>query len=375
MSKSTSNVRSSIISTMVSARHFSFVILDSGPNSIPNCLLTLNARRNAGTLIDSKKTHQDIVLYLINSHFESHATCKSAVSNSKTRNIKSYGKILCDLLFGLDDLIDQNAKIACCPIGVSSKSPILNKAFATCKKEDILVIAPSGNKGNGTVLSPGIHPDVLCVGAVDQYRQVANFSGRIHNENGKCIKPEIAALGVDVEIPLDNGEIRKVNGTSFSCAIVAGVAAALFEANPEATANDVKMALIESCTPAEGSRYGTIDPEKAMENIRTKVPYHRQPEPIELPDHPKPFIDYRLKSQCNRARKGNRDVEGLVVGTSTDELIKRLESEAGEYLIEYHPFKNFDMAHVKAKPEFYDRLFEQPDLEVCSAVDINYFDM
>ncbi|MEP0006996.1 MAG: S8 family serine peptidase [Balneola sp.] len=243
-------------------------------------------------------------------------------------------------------------------------------------KKNAFIIYPSGNKGNGTVLSPGIHPEVFCVGAIDKNGNIAPFSGRMYDEDGNCLKPEVCALGADVEVELEDGSKHVVSGTSFACAQVAGVAAALFEANPKATVNDIKMALIESCTPAEGSRFGNINPEKALELIKTKVPYQEQFETIPEPEwFNEQYIDYRLISQCNRARKNNKDVEGLIVGEDTNALIKRLKEEMSEYISEYNPFINFDMAHIIAKPEFYDALFKQPDLEVASAVDINYFDM
>lgn len=293
-----------------------------------------------------------------------------------TANFPDASKVLFNLVNGLHALLNAPSKIICMSVGVKQS---LNFALRNILKKysgDIQMITPSGNKGNGTVLSPGIHPEVFCVGAADKNGKVAPFSGRIYDEDGNCLKPEVCALGVDVEVELEDGSKHVVNGTSFACAQVAGVAAALFEANPEATINDVKMALIESCTPAEGSRFGNINPEKALELIKTKVPYEEQFQPIPEPEWlDEQYIDYRLISQCKRARRNNKDVEGLVVGEDTDALIKRLEEEMGDYLSEYHPFKNFDMAHIIAKPEFYDALFEQPDLEVASAVDINYFDM
>ena len=291
-------------------------------------------------------------------------------------NIHAYFSSLSSILVGIDTMIAKEARILCSPIGFTKKSVVLKEIFTNRFKENMLLTSPSGNKGNGTVLSPGIFTDVFCVGAVDKNGKVAPFSGRMYDKDGNCLKPEVCALGVDVEVELEDGSKHVVNGTSFACAQVAGVAAALFEANPEATVNDVKMALIESCTPAEGSRFGNINPEKALELIKTKVPYQEQFQPIPDPEwFNEQYIDYRLISQCKRARKNNKDVEGLVVGEDTDALIKRLEKEMSGYISEYNSFKNFDMAHIIAKPEFYDALFEQPDLEVASAVDINYFDM
>lgn len=352
--------------------------IESNPKKTetPSVGLLDTTEHNLGNRSDScLDSHAAISLNLISQNFRFINSTSTKINMTKMI-IPDEDQKLFNIMLGCDTLLDQNLRVLCIPLGIPSQFPLPNEVLKNCKKGDTLVISPSGNKGYDTVLSPGIHPEVFCVGAVNKYGKIAPFSGRMYDEHGNCLKPEVCALGVDVEVELEDGSKHVVNGTSFACAQVAGVAAALFEANPEANVNDVKMALIESCTPAEGSRFGNINPEKALELIRTKTPYKEQFEPIPEPEwFDEQYIDYRLISQCKRARKNNKDVEGLVVGEDTDALIKRLENEMGEFLSEYHPFNNFDMAHIIAKPEFYDALFEQPDLEVASAVDINYFDM
>jgi len=296
--------------------------------------------------------------------------------NITFESIDNSQNILSKLFHGIDTLLDTGGKVLCIPICIQQKSSLFRNVIISIAEKNKLLITPSGNNGHDEVLSPGIHPDVFCIGAVDKKGEIASFSGTSYNDSGSCEKPEISTLGVNVEIELNDGSFNKVNGTSFACTQVAGVAAAMFAENAEASVNDVKMALIESCTPAEGSRFGIINPEKALENIRTKVPYEIKFQPIPEPNfyHQK-YIDYHLKAHCKRAQKFNKPVESLVVGQDTEALITRLQNKVGELLVEYKQFKNFDMAHIVAKPDFYDLLFEQPDLEVASAVDINYFDM
>jgi hypothetical protein len=322
-----------------------------------------------------KMTHGDVSTLVITSHYRH--VLKSQFSSPKFNfaTIFEQEKVLHEVMLGLDVILDQPTNILCFSFGITQKSSLFNPFMETCIEKDILVIVPSGNKGEGTILSPGIHPEVLCVGAVDKNGQVANFSGRSHAADN-CLKPDVAVLGVNVNIPLENDKVHQVSGTSMSCATVAGIAAALFDANPNATTNDVKVALFESCTPAAGSRYGVIDADKAMENILNKAPYATKPEQSKPPSfYGETYIDHRLKSQCKKAQKRNEKVEALVVADSTKGLMARLSENYSDTDFEFTLFRNFDMAHVTATPSFYEALFTQPDIQVCSAVDVNYFDL
>lgn len=292
--------------------------------------------------------------------------------------IKEDSNQFCELLSGIDQLISLGAQVVCLPLGITINPPFLFSILENSIKEGILLVCPSGNKGSDKILSPGICPGVLCVGAVDEFGKLASFSGTLLDKEGKYLKPEILAPGVNIEISFDDEKTHKVSGTSFACAHVAGLAAALLEANPVATTFDVKMALFESCTPAAGSRYGIVNAKKAMQNILNKVPYPKDEVftgVISEEEKEEIYIDPRLKSQCKRAVKTNNDVEALVTAVSSATLIERMMDICGDLLVEHRFFQNFDMVHIKAKPAFYDVLFKQQDIKVCNAVDINYFDL
>jgi hypothetical protein len=280
-----------------------------------------------------------------------------------------------NVLQALDRLIEKDVRVICLPIGVNAASPFFDLAMRACVQKNILIIAPSGNLGNGKVLAPAIYDEVLSVGAVDEYGQTPAFSGRIFDENGYCLKPDIAALGVHVGISSNNEQIIKKSGTSIACATVSGIAAAMLQANPSASAHDIHMALIESCTPAYGSRFGIVGAQKAIECIQTKAPYKQKRSFSETPKPTQTYIDPRLKSQCKQATRNNKSVESLVVSNVTINLMERFANKFSKEDFQFTLFKNFEMAHVTATPSFYEALFTQPDIQVCSAVDINYFDI
>ncbi len=88
-----------------------------------------------------------------------------------------------------------------------------------------------GDKGEGTVNSPGAFAPVIAVGATDASDRVADFSSRGPAPSGR-LKPDVSAPGVDVLSLTNDGDLATGSGTSFSTPIVAGVLALMREANP-----------------------------------------------------------------------------------------------------------------------------------------------
>ena len=285
---------------------------------------------------------------------------------------------LLQLLCSLDSTQAHTSRILCLPLGIKQASALLNPAIEALVQKGVLVIAAAGNYGEGTVTSPGIHPGVLCVGAVDDRGEEADFSGRRVDGQGFPSKPDIYAPGVDVEIPMEDGTVQKVNGTSFACAHVAGVAAALLEARPGATAEQLKAALIKTSKNNHPltRKGGTIQAEAALREIKENPDlkwdcYQSIPEWF----HQR-FIDPRLQQQCRFFGRRNEAIEALVIGKpTTSQLLQKMKGSCGDQLLEYAPFQHFDTVHIKARAAFYEALFKEKGLHVASATDISYFDM
>jgi subtilisin family serine protease len=94
---------------------------------------------------------------------------------------------------------------------------------------------------------------VIAVAAVDKKGLKAAFSsfGPAPDSN---IKPNLAALGQGTALQNVNGMVGQGNGTSFSSPVLAGMAACLWQANPQATASQIRQALFRS-----GSQYQKPD--------------------------------------------------------------------------------------------------------------------
>jgi serine protease AprX len=180
--------------------------------------------------------------------------------------------------------------------GTDSKSPYLTDpldyAVERAWRAGILVVAAAGNRGPdaGTISKPGDDPFVLTVGAADVRGTtdggddlVAPFSSRGPTADG-VPKPDLVAPGtsiVSVRAPgsladLDRPEARvgtayfKGTGTSQAAAIVSGIAALLFEADPSLTPDEAKAALVGTTSALRGqpgAGTGLVDAARALEAV------------------------------------------------------------------------------------------------------------
>ncbi len=130
---------------------------------------------------------------------------------------------------------------------------------AVLRAAGILPIFAAGNKGPaaGTVSSPGSLPEALAVGAVDEEKAIATFSGRGPSPWGE-FKPEVVAPGVNIVSAFPGGGYASAAGTSMATPHVAGLAALLLQASP-----DLSPAQLESLLTATAEPLGASAPNNA----------------------------------------------------------------------------------------------------------------
>lgn len=291
-------------------------------------------------------------------------------------SIPKRGKILLNILTAMDAFLAQQINILYIPFGLPQQTPLFKKAIDRFCQKGVLVIAPTGNVGPGTVLAPASHPQVLAVGALGTAGGAASYSGSKSDAAGICIKPDILAPYENPEsINTTEGDIQ---GTSMAGAYVAGVAATLFQANPMANAQAVKEALLTTCkksTPPT-SAYGVLQPAAALEHIRQKRVSDVVPTKYTAisSDLREPFIDTRLCWQWQDTGFGGY-VESIVIAQSTAKLMQSMTTKFSTMIKKINILKHVDAAHLIASPKFYRELLQQKNLLVCSAVNLNHFDM
>lgn len=129
----------------------------------------------------------------------------------------------------------------------------------------MLVLVSAGNSGSSLwhyILTPSDADSVLAVGAVDSSGYMASFSSWGPASDGD-IKPNVAAMGRRTAIVYSDGSYTTGNGTSFSCPVLAGAAACLWQAHSSKSNMEVFHAIEESASyytnPGDSLGYGIPD--------------------------------------------------------------------------------------------------------------------
>ena len=183
------------------------------------------------------------------------------------------GDCLVRVLAGMEWMLDCRVQVLCITLGLPMYNPVFEVALNRLKEAGTLVIAPTGNRGADRTCSPANYPGVIAVGAVTPEDRVARLSGsQVFRRPYDFVKPNLVAPGVEIPSAKPGGGLQTRSGTSMAAAHVAGVAALLFQAKPEATAADVEEAILTTAAPLPGSSVercgrGLINPLEALDAI------------------------------------------------------------------------------------------------------------
>ncbi|TPG43818.1 S8 family serine peptidase [Flavobacterium pectinovorum] len=124
----------------------------------------------------------------------------------------------------------------------------------------IIVVASAGNEGNTAephIGGPADGVSVITVGSVTAAKVKSTFSS-IGPSFDNRIKPDVMAQGTAAVVSDTNGNITTVNGTSFSCPIMAGMIACLWQAFPTKTNKEIRKMILQSSDKyaAPNNNYG-----------------------------------------------------------------------------------------------------------------------
>ncbi|KAA6313544.1 hypothetical protein EZS27_035700, partial [termite gut metagenome] len=118
---------------------------------------------------------------------------------------------------------------------------LISRQASKVADKGMVMVCSAGNTGGGLwkkITPPGDADNVLTVGAIDSNAILAGFSSVGNTADGR-IKPDVVALGVAVGIVHADGELGKMNGTSFASPVICGMVACLWQACPQLTAKEV----------------------------------------------------------------------------------------------------------------------------------------
>jgi subtilisin family serine protease len=127
-------------------------------------------------------------------------------------------------------------------------------AVALLRTANILTVAASGNEGlTNAMTTPGCLSNVIGVGSTSDLDEVSSFSN-----SASFLR--LLAPGEVVESSVVGGGTGLASGTSMASSHVAGVIAAIREAIPSASADEIENALALSGVPVFDARNGITKP-------------------------------------------------------------------------------------------------------------------
>lgn len=152
------------------------------------------------------------------------------------------------------------------------------QAAVIAARKGMLLVVAMGNDGAKAwhyLSTPADADSILSVGAVNREGTIAKFSSYGPSADGR-VKPEVCALGEGTTLlDVNNGNVFPGNGTSFACPLIAGMAACLWSALPEASNMAIREMIIRSADrytqPQEQYGYGIPDAWKAYTEATTGV--------------------------------------------------------------------------------------------------------
>ena len=160
---------------------------------------------------------------------------------------------------------------------MDGQSTIITRAAEMAYSRGIFITNSAGNEGQKPwryITAPCDGKNVLCIGAVDSFRQHAKFSSFGPSSDGR-VKPDVMAMGKNVTIIGTNNIMRRGSGTSFSGQIMAGFVACLQQAFPNVS-NPILLDAIRKSghlykTPNDSLGYGIPNINRVDSLVRLKL--------------------------------------------------------------------------------------------------------
>jgi len=120
------------------------------------------------------------------------------------------------------------------------KDMLIERATAALAAKGIVLVAAAGNAGaKSPPLYPAANPNVIAVSATDEQDRLFSASNR-----GNYIA--LAAPGVDIFLPAPDQKYQMTSGTSFSAALVSGLAALVLERDPALKPEQLRAILVKT---------------------------------------------------------------------------------------------------------------------------------
>ena len=202
-------------------------------------------------------------------------------------------------------------------MGMTEDDPALREAVEYALAQGTIIVSAVGNQNETAperVYYPAAYDGVIGVGAADG-EQVADFSQR-HNV-------DVLAQGVDLLTATNrnSAKAQTISGTSFSCAVVSGLCAAIWAAEPELSADEVRERLYSTAKDVgepgfdTDSGWGIVSTHPGVAEDTPDTESTRDADPEPLQEGTANIFFYRQTECCRK--NGIQEVSGSIPLIST----------------------------------------------------------
>ncbi len=158
------------------------------------------------------------------------------------------GQVVDRILAGMEWIASKGVRILSMSLGLRGFTPAFQVIVDALRNAGILPVFAVGNEFANSSRSPGNYANVLSVGAMSEDDLVAGFSSSdTFNRTDDPLVPDIVGPGVGILSCIPGNRYRKMNGTSMATPHIAGLAALLLQAKPDATVDELEQAIQGSC--------------------------------------------------------------------------------------------------------------------------------
>lgn len=139
------------------------------------------------------------------------------------------------------------------PSDMNGQKSLVSRAANMAASKGILVCNSMGNEGDKkswkTIVTPADADSVLAVGGIDPMDDNHTYFSSYGPTADGRLKPNVCAYATNCKVAKpskSNASFDVASGTSFSCPLVAGFAACVWQKHPELTAMELKTAIEKS---------------------------------------------------------------------------------------------------------------------------------
>ena len=192
----------------------------------------------------------------------------------------SFATVMAGMEWTVDKRHEFNIRAASMSLGgvgviewTQSQEESVNRMANEMVRSGIALFIAAGNSAvPASIGTPGSAEDVITVGALDKDTSIAVYSSQGPTEEGR-IKPNIAFVGSNVMAPEANSGDGYVaySGTSMATPGAAGLAALMYQANPDLSPFDIRNIMQETATYRQC--HYMLDNEPCPEDL---IPKNRQ---------------------------------------------------------------------------------------------------